>query len=291
MNIRHLVIIGTGLIGGSLALALRKSGCVERITGVGRSAENLEEAKRMGVIDMASHDIATAVADADMVLVSTPVAACHQVFESMAGRLSEHAIVTDAGSTKQSVICAAKTHLSYPHRFVPAHPIAGAEHSGVKAAFASLFEKHVCVMTPDEDVDIDAVAQVQQMWESVGAEVITMSAEQHDDMLASVSHLPHLAAFALVNAVRGDDTSGEAFRFAAGGFRDFTRIASSSPEMWRDIALCNREAVMQKIDLLQEELKVLRVALQSEDADGLLQKFADAKQARDAWLAKYGEGL
>jgi len=147
------------------------------------------------------------------------------------------------------------------------------------------------VMTPDEDVDIDAVAQVQQMWESVGAEVITMSAEQHDDMLASVSHLPHLAAFALVNAVRGDDTSGEAFRFAAGGFRDFTRIASSSPEMWRDIALCNREAVMQKIDLLQEELKVLRVALQSEDADGLLQKFADAKQARDAWLAKYGEGL
>ncbi|MDQ6957082.1 MAG: prephenate dehydrogenase/arogenate dehydrogenase family protein [Mariprofundaceae bacterium] len=291
IQIKHLVVIGTGLIGGSLALALKRAGCVERVTGVGRSVENLEEAVRLGVIDDFSHDVATAVADADMVFVSTPVAAYTQAFKAMSAQLPEHAIVTDAGSTKQSVVHDAQKYLSHPNRFVPAHPVAGAEHSGVKAAFAELFEKHVCIITPDENTDKDAIEQVQNMWECVGAQITSMRAAEHDDILASVSHLPHLAAFALVNAVRGDDESGDAFRFAAGGFRDFTRIASSSPEMWRDIALCNRDALMQKVDLLQDELKALRVALQSEDGDALLQKFADAKQARDIWMSKYGDKL
>jgi prephenate dehydrogenase len=288
IQIKHLVVIGTGLIGGSVALALKRAGCVERITGVGRSAVNLEEAVRLGVIDDFSHDIEKTVVDADMVLVAVPVAACEQVFEALAKSLSDKAIVTDAGSTKQSVMASAARYLKYPSQFVPAHPIAGTEHSGASAAFAELFEDKKCILTPNEQTDAKALAQVKNMWEAVGARVKIMSAAEHDDVLAAVSHLPHLAAFAIVNAV---GKSNAAFRFAAGGFRDFTRIASSSPEMWRDIALCNQSAIVDKIDALQEELTALRDALNAHDGDALLDKFASAKQARDIWLSKYGDKL
>ncbi len=286
--IKHLVVIGTGLIGGSVALALKRAGCVERVTGVGRSVENLEEAVRLGVIDDFNHDIATAVVDADMVLIAVPVAACDQVFAALAESLSETAIITDAGSTKQSVMISAEKHLKYVSRFVPAHPIAGTEHSGVGAAFAELFEDKKCILTPNEQTDAKALAQVQSMWQAVGARVKIMSAVEHDDVLAAVSHLPHLAAFAIVNAVGKSD---DAFRFAAGGFRDFTRIASSSPEMWRDIALCNQQSIVDKIDALQEELTILRDALNAHDGGVLLDKFASAKQARDTWMSKYGDKL
>jgi len=286
--IKHLVVIGTGLIGGSVALALKRAGCVERITGVGRSAQNLEEAVQLGVIDDFSHDIATAVVDADMVLLAVPVAACDQVFSTLAKSLSNQAIITDAGSTKQSVMVSAERHLSDASRFVPAHPIAGTEHSGAAAAFAELFDDKKCILTPNENTDIKALATVQSMWEATGARVKIMSADEHDDVLAAVSHLPHLAAFAIVNAVGKSD---HAFRFAAGGFRDFTRIASSSPEMWRDIALCNQSAIVDKIDALQAELSVLRDALTENDGDALLDKFTSAKQARDSWMSKYGDKL
>jgi len=288
LNIKHLVVIGTGLIGGSVALALKRAGCVERITGVGRSVENLEEAVRLGVIDGFEHDIATAVADADMVLVAVPVAACDQVFSALAKSLPDTAIVTDAGSTKQSVMVSAEKHLKYVSQFVPAHPIAGTEHSGAAAAFAELFEDKKCILTPSKQTDAKALQQVQLMWEAVGSRVTMMSAAEHDDVLAAVSHLPHLAAFAIVNAVGKSD---HAFRFAAGGFRDFTRIASSSPEMWRDIALCNQRAIVDKIDALQEELSALRDALNAHDGDALLGKFTSAKQARDTWMCKYGDKL
>lgn len=287
-HIKHLVVIGTGLIGGSLALALKRAGCVERVTGVGRSAENLKEAVRLGVIDDFSHDIAAAVSDADMVLLAVPVAACDQVFAALATSLPDKAIVTDAGSTKQSVMASAERYLSDVSHFVPAHPIAGTEHSGAAAAFAELFENKKCILTPNEQTDTKAVIQVQAMWEAVGARVKIMSAAEHDDVLAAVSHLPHLAAFAIVNAVGKSD---HAFRFAAGGFRDFTRIASSSPEMWRDIALCNQQSIVDKIDALQEELTVLRDALNTHDGDALLDKFTSAKQARDIWMSKYGDKL
>lgn len=287
-QIKHLVVIGTGLIGGSLALALKRAGCVERVTGVGRSAENLKEAVQLGVIDDFSHDIATAVADADMVLLAVPVAACDQVFAALATSLPDKAIVTDAGSTKQSVMASAEKHLSDVSHFVPAHPIAGTEHSGAAAAFAELFENKKCILTPNEQTDTKALVQVQAMWEAVGARVKIMSAAEHDDVLAAVSHLPHLAAFAIVNAVGKSD---HAFRFAAGGFRDFTRIASSSPEMWRDIALCNQQSIVDKIDALQEELTALRDALSTHDGDALLDKFTSAKQARDIWMSKYGDKL
>lgn len=289
-EIRHLVVIGTGLIGGSVALALRRAGCVVRITGVGRSAENLQLAVALGVIDDFSHDVAAAVADADMVLVSVPVSASADVFRAMAQSLPAGAVVTDAGSSKQSVMAAATECLPNPSRFVPAHPIAGTEESGAGAAFAELFDRHWCILTPDERTDADALARVRSMWEATGSRVMQMDAAAHDEHLAAVSHLPHVAAFALVNAVRksgGDDP----FRFAAGGFRDFTRIASSSPEMWRDIAMCNRKALIAKLDALMTELGVLRAAVDRGDADCLLAEFAAARAARDAWLLKYGDEL
>jgi len=284
-SIKHLVVVGVGLIGGSVSLALQRAGLVQRVTGVGRSRENLELASELGVIDAWTHDIAEAVYDADMVLLAVPMAAYDDLFKAMADVLPAQAIVTDAGSTKQSAILAAQQHLPHSDRFVAAHPIAGTEHSGAGAAFSGLFEGHLCILTPDAHTDAEALVAVKNMWEATGCKVKMMDAGSHDDALAGVSHLPHLAAFALVNAVRkqaGDDP----FQFAAGGFRDFTRIASSSPQMWRDIALCNKRALLGKIEALQHELAVLRQALEAGDGERLLHEFAAAKHARDVWLNK-----
>lgn len=287
--IKHLVVIGVGLIGGSLALALKRAGVVDRVTGVGRSRDNLELAKARGIVDAWTHDLAAAVADADMVVVAAPMGAYRSLFTAMAGLLPDDAIITDAGSTKQSAIDAAAI-LPNSSRFIPGHPIAGTEQSGAAAAFADLFDGRLSILTPAADADAEALAQVRGMWEAAGSRVLCMDAATHDDFLAAVSHLPHLAAFALVNAVRKQgDEANDPFAFAAGGFRDFTRIASSSPEMWRDIALANREAVMHQIDALQDELKGMKLALQSGDGAQLLDEFRSAKQARDAWLAKQGE--
>lgn len=294
LHIKHLVVIGTGLIGGSLALALRQAGAVERVTGVGRSRENLETAQRLGIIDGWSHDVASAVADADMVLMAVPMGAYAGVLEAMADSLPAKAIVTDAGSTKQSAIDAVAGSRVNTRRFVPAHPIAGTEASGAEAAFAELFQNRLCVITPDEHTDRDALVMVEQMWKLAGAQLKTMSATEHDEVLAAVSHLPHLAAFALVNTVRNSAGSGakhDPFEFAAGGFRDFTRIASSSPEMWRDIALNNRQSMLEMLDAFQAELSRLQDALAEGDGERLLDAFVAAKSARDAWLAKYGGDL
>jgi len=290
--IKHLVVIGTGLIGGSLALALKKAGVVERITGVGRSRDNLELAIARGIVDDWTHDIAAAVADADIVLLAVPMTAYESVFAAMADALPASAIVPDAGSTKQSDIDAAQKNLPAGCRFVAGHPIAGTEQSGAGAAFAELFENHLCILTPQDDTNAQALQTVRAMWEAAGGRVICMAPTEHDDFLAAVSHLPHMAAFALVNAVRkqGNDEH-EPFEFAAGGFRDFTRIASSSPQMWRDIALCNRQAIMHQIDALQDELSAMKLALQAGDGEQLLADFKAAKTARDAWLTQHGEEL
>jgi len=290
--IKHLVVIGTGLIGGSLALALKKAGAVERITGVGRSRDNLELAQQRGIVDDWTHDIAAAVTDADMVVIAVPMAAYESVFAAMADTLPATTIVTDAGSTKQSAVAAAQKKLPAGCRFVAGHPIAGTEQSGAAAAFAALFENHLCILTPQNNTDPEALQTVRAMWETAGSRVLCMAPSEHDDFLAAVSHLPHLAAFALVNAVRkqGNDEH-EPFEFAAGGFRDFTRIASSSPQMWRDIALCNRQAVMRQINALQDELTTMKLALQAGDGEQLLADFRSAKTARDAWLAKHGDKL
>lgn len=289
--IKHLVVIGTGLIGGSVSLALKRAGMVEHVTGVGRNRENLELAKELGVVDQWSHDIASAVSDAEMVLLAVPMSAFEMVFAAMADHLAPDAVVTDAGSTKQSAIAAARSALPNPQRFIAAHPIAGTEKSGAGAAFAELFDQRLCIITPEADSDADALSRVQQMWQATGSRIEMMEAAEHDAFLASVSHLPHLAAFALVNAVSQQATeSQDPFHFAAGGFRDFTRIASSSPAMWRDISLANRDALLHQIDLFQQELCSMKEALQAEDAAQLLDAFTAARDARNNWLAKRGEG-
>ena len=285
-------MVGVGLIGGSIARALKHAGFVGRVTGVGRSRENLDRARELGVIDHWTHDIAEAADDADLVVVAVPMGAYDRVFSELAKTLPKKAVVTDAGSTKQHAIDVARKHLSDSSRFIPAHPIAGTEQSGVEASFAELFEDRLCILTPTENADAESLALVTTMWEATKSRVVQMDAKQHDDFLASVSHLPHLAAFALVNAVRkqGDDEHNP-FQFAAGGFRDFTRIASSSPEMWRDIALSNRDALSVNIDALQAELAELKRVLESGDGEKLLQSFAAAKKARDEWLEKHGGSL
>lgn len=293
-KIEHLVIIGTGLIGGSLALALRKADAVNRITGVGRNAENLETALQLGIVDDWTHDIAEAVSDADLVVIAVPMGAYATVLDTVAEHVPEQAVITDVGSTKQSVVEALQHSRLQQHRFVPAHPLAGTEASGAQAAFATLFEGRLCILTSNEKTDPHALAVVEHMWRSAGATLMYMSAEEHDDIMASVSHLPHLAAFSLVNAVRhsaGHASAYDPFDFAAGGFRDFTRIASSSPEMWRDIALNNRRAMLDKLEALQHELSVLQEAITANDGERLLAEFTAAKQARDAWLAKHGGDL
>lgn len=293
MKIHHLVVIGVGLIGGSFARALRHAGCVERITGVGRSRDNLDRARELGIIDHWTHDIAEAVHDADLVLVAVPMGGYEQVFRELAGAVPPTAVITDAGSTKQHAVEVAERLLPDPSRFVPAHPIAGTEQSGAEASFAELYEDRLCILTPTAATDGASLALVESLWKAAGSRVVSMDAESHDDFLASVSHLPHLAAFALVNAVRNqtDSDDHDPFRFAAGGFRDFTRIASSSPEMWRDIALANSEALSRKIDAFQAELSAMKAALATGDGEALLKAFAAAKKARDAWLASHAGSL
>jgi len=288
--VRRLSIIGVGLIGGSLARALRRAGAVGHITGIGRGRENLERALELGVVDAWTQDIAAGVGDADMVVIAVPMGMYEAVFKAIAGTLNAGAIVTDVGSAKQHAIDMAYRYLQHPENFVPAHPIAGTEQSGVEASFAELFDQHVCLLTPLPSTTASAVAAVTGMWSQAGSSVIEMDPVIHDRMLAAISHLPHITAFALVNAVqRQDHGDYDPLDFAAGGFRDFTRIASSNPEMWRDIALCNRAALLRQIDALQQELSGLREALEQHDGKALLDNFTEAKQARDRWLLARGK--
>jgi len=285
ITISHLAIVGVGLIGGSLARALRAAGCVARITGIGRGEANLIKAKELGIIDCWSHDIA-AVADADMVVVAAPMGSYAQLFAALAKHVRCDAIVTDVGSTKQHALAMAARYLTASIRFVAAHPIAGTEHSGAAASRGDLFQDKLLIVTPDGTTEAQAEAQIKAMWQRVGANVITMQAARHDELMAAVSHLPHIAAFAIVNAVsnQGEQGGDDPLQFAAGGFRDFTRIASSSPTMWRDIALTNRDAMVANIDALTDQLSLIRQAIADGDSQQLTQLFTHAKSARDAWL-------
>lgn len=289
--IDKLVIVGVGLIGGSLALGLKKHDKVGHVVGVGRQEENLKLAQSLGVIDSWTTSVQDAVVDADMVVLAVPMGAYEAVLAALAPVLKDGVIVTDAGSTKQHALAAATQLLPESCCFVAAHPIAGTEQSGAGAAFDSLYEGHLCILTPEANTDKKALLVVRQMWQDVGCDVLEMGAQEHDNLLATVSHLPHLAAFALVNAVNKQKCDAyDPFAFAAGGFRDFTRIASSSPTMWRDIALANRDALVQQIDGLQHELSQMRQDLLAEKGASLLNTFTAAKQARDTWLKNQQNG-
>ncbi|MBU6504494.1 MAG: prephenate dehydrogenase/arogenate dehydrogenase family protein [Betaproteobacteria bacterium] len=281
---RCLAVIGVGLIGGSFALALREAVGDLRIVGYDRDEVNLAAARHLGVVDVAAHDVATAVREADLVLVAVPVGQVGSVLEDLAPALSPTAIVTDVGSTKTSVVNAARAALGPAfERFVPGHPIAGAEHSGVRAARADLFEDRAVVLTPVEDTDELPRDIMRKCWEACGARVEEMSVARHDAIFGVVSHLPHLLSFALVYDIASRVDADTFFRFAASGFRDFTRIAASSPEMWRDISLANRDVLLLEIARYREQLDRLSDLLAQEDGRALEAFFRLAREARRNW--------
>ena len=286
--IKRLTIFGVGLIGGSLALALRKANYCGTIVGCSRSKKHLERAVELGVIDSYSLDPKEAVEGSDVILLAVPMGAMETVLRDIAGALSPDAIVTDAGSSKASVVQAAeRVFTSVPDFFVPAHPIAGREKSGVEAAVVDLFVDHKVILTPVANTCQKAIERVTEMWEVAGAQVKLLGVEQHDLVLAATSHLPHVLAYSLVDTLTRTDYVDEIFQFAAGGFRDFSRIASSDPVMWRDICLENKGAVLNALDAFQANLASLRSKIEQSDAEGLLKTFAHAKTTRDANVMKH----
>jgi prephenate dehydrogenase len=280
--IKHLTIIGVGLIGASLALALKQHGYVQRVTGCGRNEENLKKGIELGVLDDYSLSIAEAVKDADVVVIAVPLGAMKSVFEQMRGALSGHTVVTDVGSAKATVVEDARVTLGAQFaNFVPGHPIAGSENSGVEAGVAELYQQRKIILTPVAQTDMTALEIVRQMWLQTGADVESMDVEHHDRVLAATSHLPHMLAFSLVSHLSKMSDQDEIFNYAAGGFRDFTRIASSDPVMWRDICLANGDALLELIDGFKKQLDEIAHAIEHKDPDALFELFRDSKHTRD----------
>jgi len=282
--INKLVIFGVGLIGGSFAMALRQADFARKIVGFGRSMENMSSALGTYVIDEIGMDVST-VKDADLVVLAVPVGQMGAIMAAIAPHLAPHTVITDMGSTKQDVEALARKHLHrHLSRFVPGHPIAGAEKTGVKAAREDLFRDRTVVLTPLAETDLAAKELVASLWQGCGAKVAEMTPQQHDALFAAVSHLPHVLAFALVDYIAGQPNAEQLFGFAASGFRDFTRIAGSSPEMWRDICLANREALLEQIGGYEAELARIKAMIAAGDGDGLAALFGRARDARQKHL-------
>ena len=289
MRFQRVAIIGVGLIGGSFALALKQAKACAHVAGAGRDPANLELALERGIIDSIHQDAAAAADGADLVLLATPVAQYPKLLAQVAKKLKPGALVTDAGSTKRDVIAAARTALEGRiGQFVPAHPIAGAEKSGAGAASAELFRGRRVVLTPLAENKEEAVAKIDQAWSSCGARTERMGAEEHDAVLAAVSHLPHLLAFALVDDIVGRKNAAQLFSFAAGGFRDFTRIASSHPEMWRDICVANSDRLLAELEAFSAKLAEIGRLVRERDGESLEKIFARAREARNSWLKTIG---
>jgi len=281
---RKVVIFGVGLIGGSFALALRRANAVGEIVGFGRSAATLKQARQFGLIDRIGDDVAREVRDADLILLATPVAQMAEIFARIAPHLGANTLITDGGSTKADVVAAARQQLGAKiARFIPAHPVAGAELSGPAAALAELYQGKKVVLTPLPENSPADIARVRAAWEACGAMVSELTPERHDEVFAAVSHLPHLLAFTLVHDLAQRDDRDLLLSFAASGFRDFTRIAASSPEMWRDISLANRDALLDEIEQYAAELYKLHQALQQRDAAKLEEIFSLAQKVRSNW--------
>lgn len=282
MIIKRLTVIGVGLIGGSFALALRRAGVVGRIIGVDTDAENLARALSLGIVDETAADAVSGVSGADVVFISVPVCAISAVVRNISAALPAGCIVTDGGSVKEAVVNQCDALMPPGCRFVGGHPIAGTEHSGAAAAFPDLFKGKRCVLTPGANADPAAFEIVSRLWTAAGADVCRMESGHHDRIFAEISHLPHAIAYTLVHAVGTADVEGEnVLSYSAGGFRDFTRIASSDPVMWRDIALMNREALLASIDGFSASLAELRSRIDNGDQAGLTEFFTTAKKFRD----------
>lgn len=282
MLIDHLSIIGVGLIGGSLARALRKAKLVGQVSGCNRNEDTLKKAIELNVIDEYSLNISDAIKGADVVVIGTPLSTTEKILPEIIESMDANAVLTDVGSAKGSVVKAARELMGDQiSNFVPGHPIAGTEQSGVEASFAELFVNHRVILTPLEETDQQAHKLITDMWQAVGADVIDLDVEHHDQVLAATSHLPHMLAYALVDCLASMQEREEIFKYAAGGFADFTRIASSSPEMWHDICFSNRDALLESLDAFSKHIDDIKLAIQNSESEQLLKIFQRAKQARD----------
>jgi prephenate dehydrogenase len=288
VKIQQLTIFGVGLIGGSLAKALRKVGYCQKIVGCSRSANHLQRAVDLKVIDSYMLDPLEAVKNADMILLAVPLGAMQTILNKIKSAIPDHCIITDAGSAKASVVAAVEQ--VFPQgcpNFVAGHPIAGREQSGIEAAISDLYQERRTILTPLTSTNPVALAAVRDMWQAAGASVEIMQVEQHDQVLAATSHLPHLLAYNLVHTLSQTQQSADIFRYAAGGFKDFTRIASSDPIMWRDICMANREAILEMIHTYQHNLNQLADLIKEEDATGIAKIFTQAKSARDQFVKTF----
>ncbi len=281
-----VVIFGVGLIGGSFALALKEAGEVGEVVGFGRSLSSLTQALDLGIIDRVGFNTGQEIAGADLILIATPVGQMPEIMARIAPFLGAETVVTDGGSTKEDVVAAARIYFREKvGQFVPAHPIAGAENSGAAAARFDLYHEKKVVLTPLPENSVLNVARVRSAWEWCGAQTHELSPPVHDRVFAAVSHLPHLLSFALVHDIAVRDNHELFFSYAASGFRDFTRIAASHPEMWRDVCLANRHALLEELDRYRAQLDELRNALQRGDGKKLEEIFDVARTARRAWAA------
>lgn len=287
--VKKLVVIGLGLIGGSLAAALRKANACQEIIGVVRRQETADIAIEKGIVDRAVlsfADIASELGEGDVVFIAVPTLAVRDTLSDVNAQLDALVTVTDGASVKGSVVDAVRdVYGSIPAQFVPGHPIAGSEKSGVTAADANLYINHRVIITPLAETGDAHTQRVKAMWQAAQAEVLTMTVEEHDSVLAATSHLPHAIAYSLVDTLANDSENENIFRYAAGGFRDFTRIASSDPRMWHDIMQANNTEVLKAIDLFQNNLGQLRQAIESGDSDYLFKTFTRAKEARDQFTS------
>jgi len=283
--IPQLTVVGVGLIGGSLALALKQAGVVGEVVGCGRGKPNLEKALELGIIDRYSRDPVAAVRGADVVFLATPVQSFAAVTRQLLPGLKPGAVITDGGSVKGAIVRDLEPLLPDHVSFVPGHPIAGTERSGAEAAFATLYQGKRCILTPCAQTAPHALDLVTRMWQATGCEVVSMAAEKHDRILAAISHLPHMVAYSLVNAVGSYDHYEEnILEYSAGGFRDFTRIASSDPTMWRDIAETNREALLEMMEQFEVFFAELKADIVAGKGDRMFEFFLRSKQLRDAIL-------
>jgi prephenate dehydrogenase len=281
---KQLGLIGCGMMGGSFALAAKRAGLVERVVGYSKSPHNTERAKRLGVIDDMAASALQGVMGADLVLVSVPVSATAEVFKALKFGLGTDALIMDVGSTKQSVIQAVeKVFGTLPPRFVPAHPIAGKERAGIDEAEADLYKGKRLILTPTAQTDVDAVTQATEIWQRLGMTVSTMPADAHDAVFAAVSHFPHLLAFAYMNGLAGQKDAADFLAMAGPGFKDFTRIAASDPEIWRDILLANRKEVLKQSGAMLMSLSQLEYAMREGDPKALTDLISRASLIRSAW--------
>ena len=275
-------IIGVGLIGGSLARAAKQKHLIGHISGYSRRLSHLQQASELGVVDSFSTDLAEAVDACDLIVLATPLKSMPAILDQLAKLVSDDVVITDVGSAKRGVIAAVINAFGkLPENFIAGHPIAGTEKSGVEASFAELYRQRRVILTPDASTSQITLGRVKQLWQGVGAEVETMSAAHHDEVLAATSHVPHVLAFTLVDTLAKMQEHSEIFRFAAGGFKDFTRIASSDPEMWRDISVENSDAILSVLKRFQSSLSELCGAIEQQDGEKIEQIYRRAKQARD----------